>query len=223
MFTGIIEETGVITSLILASENAKLIVAAPRLFTTLKIGDSVAINGVCLTIVNLRLRSNIEFDISSETLKKSTLRDLRIGDKVNLERALTLATRLNGHLVTGHVDGVGEVREKIAQGKGFELHISLPSDLLPYLVSKGSIAIDGISLTIADLRDGLLIAAVIPHTAAATTLNEIKVGDRVNLEVDILSKYIERHLMREFAPPPPAMSQDPMIKLGFLPMGWMDN
>jgi len=155
-------------------------------------------------------------------LKKSTLRDLKVGDKVNLERALTLATRLGGHLVTGHIDGIGEIRNKIPQGKGFELQLSIPSELLQYLVPKGSISIDGVSLTVADLRDGLLIIAVIPLTGAVTNLKDARIGDKVNIEVDILSKYIEKHIMKEMVPPP-SLNPDPMMKMGFMPLGWIDN
>ena len=218
MFTGIIEELGVVASLIQSSQIGKLAVSSPQIAAAVKIGESVAVNGVCLTVTNQH-RNIMEFDVSLETIKKTTLRDLRIGDKVNLERALLISSRVGGHMVSGHIDGVGEIKNRIAQGKGFELHISLPSDLIRYLVPRGSIAIDGISLTVADLREGLAVIAVIPHSAGATNLGLKKIGDRVNVEVDMLSKYIERHLSMKMG----GVAQDPMMRVGYLPMGWTDN
>lgn len=218
MFTGIIEELGIIASLVRGSQSGKLVVSASRNFSQAKVGESIAINGVCLTLTNIR-RNLLEFDISSETIKKSTFSSLKIGDKVNLERALLVAGRLGGHLVSGHVDGVGEVRKKVSFEKGFELHISVPSELLRYAVPKGSITIDGISLTVADMRNALIVVSVVPHTAKSTTLGMKNIGDHVNIEVDILSKYIERHLKGEAQ----KMGDDTMVKMGYLPMGWIDN
>jgi riboflavin synthase len=219
MFTGIIEEKGIVTSVVRGAQSAKLTISASKAFVESKIGDSIAVNGACLTLTNAR-RSFMEFDVSSETLKRTTLRDLKIGDKVNLERALAIAGRLGGHLVTGHVDGVGEIRNKINAGKDeFELHISLPSELLRYLVPKGSITIDGVSLTIADLRNGLLVISVVPHTARASNLGERNMGDRVNIEVDILSKYIEKHLQKGAK----GITEDSLVRGGFLPMGFVEN
>lgn len=219
MFTGIIEEEGIVTSLIRGSESAKLTVSAERMWAAAKIGESVAINGVCLTIVNLR-RNFAEFDLSSESLKNTTLGELRIGDKVNLERALLLAGRLGGHLVTGHIDGVGEIKNKRISEEIFELYLSLPSDLLRYLVPRGCLAIEGVSLTIADLRDGVVKLVIIPHTAKTTTLSGKAIGEKVNVEVDILSKYIERHL---HGGAPKGISEETLVKIGLLPMGWIDN
>jgi riboflavin synthase len=219
MFTGIIEELGVVTSLIRGSQAGKLTISVSRDFANIKVGESVAINGVCLTVTGIR-RNFIEFDISSETLKKSSLSELKIGDKVNLEKALLVSGRLGGHMVTGHVDGVGEIRNKIDLGKGFELHVSIPSELLRYLVPKGSIALDGVSLTIADLRNALLVASVVPHTVRSTNLGAKNIGDRVNIEVDVLSKYIERHLKKEMNK---GITEDTLTRVGFLPMGWIDN
>ncbi|MBN3033798.1 MAG: riboflavin synthase [Candidatus Saganbacteria bacterium] len=218
MFTGIIEQVGVVASLIRGQQAAKLMIAAPKIFDGLAAGDSVAVNGACLTVSHER-RGFAEFDLSAETLKKTTLGELRIGHKVNLERALPVAGRLGGHLVTGHVDGMGEVRGKVARAEGVEMQLSVPSDLVHYLVAKGSLAVDGVSLTVADFRDGLVGIAVVPHTLKATNLSLRNVGDRVNLEVDILSKYIERHLRGE----PRGISDETMMRVGFLPMNWSDN
>lgn len=198
--------------------SAKLAISANKLFDGLKVGESVAINGVCLTATGVR-RGFAEFDLSSETLGKSTLGELKIGDKVNLEMALPLSGRLGGHLVTGHIDGVGEIRKKAVSGESFELYLSIPSEILRYLVPKGSIAIDGVSLTVADFMDGLLRISVIPQTARMTTLGSLSVGNRVNIEVDLLSKYIEKHLRGE----PKGITDETMVRVGFLPMGWTDN
>lgn len=218
MFTGIIEQVGVVASFIRGQQSAKLMIAAAKIFDDLKVGDSVAVNGSCLTVTHER-RGFAEFDLSAETLKKTTLGDLRIGDKVNLERALLVSGRLGGHMVTGHIDGMGEIRRKVARSEGVELQLSVPSELLRYLVSKGSIAVDGVSLTVADFYDGLFTVAVVPQTLKATNLAQRNVGDRVNLEVDILSKYIEKHLHGE----PKGITDETMMRVGFLPMGWTDN
>ncbi|MBU0672094.1 MAG: riboflavin synthase [Candidatus Margulisbacteria bacterium] len=218
MFTGIIEELGIITSIIRGSEAGKIIISVSKDLAVTKVGDSIAVNGVCLTVTSVR-RNFLEFDISSESLKKAAFSDLKIGDKVNLERALMLSNRLGGHLVTGHVDGVGEIRKKVTQGKAFDLYISLPSELLKYLVPKGSITLDGISLTVADIREALAVVSVVPHTVKSTNLGFKGVGDRVNIEVDILSKYIERHLSSGMR----GLPDEAMSRVGYLPMGWIDN
>ena len=218
MFTGIIEELGIVTSIIRGSQAGKLTISTSRALAGIKVGESIGVNGVCLTIANHR-RNFIELDISAETLKKTTFQDLKIGEKVNLERALAVSGRLGGHLVMGHVDGIGEIRKRVNLEKGFLLHISLPSELLRYLVPKGSVALDGVSLTVADLRNGLLVVSVVPHTARSTNLGAKNVGDRLNIEVDILSKYIEKHLKGEAK----GITEDTLVKIGYLPMGSIDN
>jgi riboflavin synthase len=218
MFTGIIEQVGTVVSLIRTGPSAKLAIAAPKLYDDVKIGDSVAANGVCLTVTAVR-RDFGEFDLSAETLKRSTFSHLRIGDKLNLEKALPVSGRLGGHLVSGHIDGTGEIRHKVGSGEGLELHLSVPSELIQYLVPKGSIAVDGVSLTVADFRDGLVQIAVVPHTLRSTTLGQKALSDRVNIEVDMLSKYIEKHLHGE----PRGISEEMMMRAGFMPLGWSDN
>ena len=218
MFTGIIEQIGVVASLIKAQQTAKLVIAGGKYFDDLKVGESVAVNGACLTVTHIR-RGFAEFDISPETLKKSTLHELKISDKVNLERALPVSGRLGGHLVTGHVDGVGEIKNRVVSGESLELYLSIPSEILVYLVSKGSVSVDGVSLTVADFRDGLLRVAVVPLTAKNTTLGQRQVGERVNIEVDLISKYIEKHLRGE----PKGITEEMMMKIGIMPMGWTDN
>ncbi|MFA5114345.1 MAG: riboflavin synthase [Candidatus Margulisiibacteriota bacterium] len=218
MFTGIIEQIGVVASFIRTQNSAKLVVSAGKYFDDLKPGESVAVNGACLTATQSR-RGFAEFDVSPETLKRSSLVDLKISDKVNLEKALPVSGRLGGHLVTGHIDGTAEIRSKNKNGEGFDLWLSIPSEMLRYLVAKGSVAIDGASLTVADFRDSLLRVTVIPHTAKTTTLGGKSIGDRVNLEVDLISKYIEKHLTGE----PRGVSDEMMMRLGIMPMGWTDN
>jgi riboflavin synthase len=218
MFTGLIEELGIVTSLVRGASAGKLTVSVSKNLAASKIGDSIAVNGVCLTVTSIR-RNFIEFDLSLATLKHSALGDLKVGERVHLERALQLSDRLGGHLVSGHVDGTGEIRQKISRGRDFDLHISIPSEVLRYLVPKGSIAVDGVSLTIIDIHQGLIVVTIVPHTAKVTMLDGKNVGDRVNIEVDMLSKYIERHLKQEMAPP----AEDPLSMLGYLPMGWIEN
>jgi riboflavin synthase len=218
MFTGIIEELGIVTSLIRGSQSGKLTVSTSKEFARIRIGESIAVNGVCLTVTAVR-RNFVVFDISAETLRKSTLQDIRIGDKVNLEKALLVSGRLGGHLVTGHVDGIGEIRNKAGSGEGFDLQISVPSDLLRYLVPKGSITLDGVSLTVANLQNSLVVVSIVPHTASSTTLGEKNIGDNLNIEADILSKYIERHLKGEAK----GITEDSLVKMGYLPMGWIEN
>lgn len=190
MFTGIVEAQGLVRS-----ANGRLQVEAGPVAEDVAIGDSVAVNGVCLTVAELG-EDGLIFDLAAETLDRTTLANLRAGDPVNLERPVTLLTRLGGHLVQGHVDGVGTV-EHIEGGQGdTTMRISIPETLRPYLVEKGSIAVDGVSLTVAALEEGSFTVALVPHTLAATTLGTIERGDLVNLEVDVLAKYVESLLGR---------------------------
>jgi riboflavin synthase len=159
-------------------------------------GASVAVNGVCLTVVE-RDGSGLVFDLVAETMDRSALGELRAGDAVNLERPVTLMTRLGGHLVQGHVDGVGIVESMTREEGSATMTVRLPDRLGRYLIEKGSIAVDGVSLTVASLRNGTFTVALVPHTLALTTLGGRRAGDRVNLEVDVLSKYVERLLRRD--------------------------
>lgn len=218
MFTGIIEQIGIVAALIRGSQSAKLAISASKILEDSKVGDSISVNGVCLTATHIR-RNFVEFDLAFETLKNTTLGELKIGDQVNLEKALLISGRLGGHLVTGHIDGVGEIKNKVSSGEGFDLYLSIPSEILRYLVPKGSIAINGVGLTVTDFRDGLLRVSIVPHTAKTTTFGECRVGDKINIEVDLLSKYIEKHLKGE----PKGISEETMVRVGFLPMGWIDN
>ncbi len=191
MFTGIIEEVGLIQELRFASQGAVITVSAEKCTTGLKIGDSIAVNGVCLTAT--RIGSGFFLaDISAETLRISSFKQLKQGNRVNLERALMVGDRLGGHIMQGHVDGVGRLVSKARSGEGWEVTFDFPRELERYMVYKGSISVNGISLTLASLSKGLFSVAVIPHTFEATNLNLLMAGDLVNLEVDILGKYFER-------------------------------
>jgi riboflavin synthase len=191
VFTGIIEETGIIQDLRMIVEGAVITIASKVIPASLKIGDSVSINGVCLTATRVGTESFL-CDISSETLQRSGFGQARKGAIVNLERSLMIGDRLGGHFVLGHVDDVGKLAGKISSGEGYELSFDFPQKLERYLVHKGSIAVNGISLTIASLGKGSFSVAVIPHTYQSTNLSRLMIGDAVNLEVDILGKYFER-------------------------------
>jgi riboflavin synthase len=189
MFTGIIEELGTVATL-----NNRLVVCCSTVLEDAHEGSSISVNGVCLTAVDLTADS-FSADLAPETLARTNLGDLRPGSRVNLERPVTPATRLSGHIVQGHVDATGELiaLDELRDGNWW-LKIRIPEGLDPYLVHKGSIAIDGISLTIAALDRDVLGVAIIPHTYANTTLGSRRVGERVNLEVDVLAKHVEKLL-----------------------------
>lgn len=191
MFTGIIEETGRVAGLRRGRESLVLSVRAGRVLEGTRVGDSVAVNGACLTVRTLE-GDRFTADVMHETVRATTLGDLRPGDPVNLERALRLGDRLGGHLVTGHVDGVGRVRRREERENAFVLEIAAPPEVVPYLVPKGSVAVDGVSLTVAGCGRDAFEVAVIPHTAALTTLGRRRPGDRVNLEADLIGKYVAR-------------------------------
>lgn len=197
MFTGIVESTGRVTAIEPRENAIRLQVEAPVVGDDARMGDSIAVNGCCLTVVGIRGRGRkrrLEFDLLQETWKRTNLSDTPVGASVNLERALGAGGRFGGHFVTGHVDGTGTITRWERQGQDHVLDIAAPADIRRYLVFKGSIAVDGISLTVAGVtRKGFRIW-IIPHTHSVTVLRERKVGDRVNLEADLLGKYIERLL-----------------------------
>jgi len=218
MFTGIIEEIGVISTLIRGGKSLRLSVYAKQVLEDLKVGDSVSLNGVCLTVTELG-RNHFSVDAVEETLKHSNLSRLKIGDKVNLERAALLSSRLGGHIMSGHVDGLVDIKGKIVRESGFELILSLPKELKRYIISRGSIGVEGVSLTVARISAEGVHVAVIPHTAQHTTLGLKNVGEKVNLEVDILSKYLEGLLQAEA----PESTEKVMLGAGFMPLGIWDN
>ena len=188
MFTGIIEELGTVEA------GDRFSIRCSVVLSDLTPGASVSVNGVCLTAVDIRT-DGFSADLAPETLQRSNLGDLRPGDRVNLERPLMLQTRLSGHIVQGHVDGTGVLEALRELGDGnWELEVRVPRDLDRFLVYKGSIAIDGISLTIASVNDGLVRVAIIPHTYEVTNIGSRKVGDRVNIECDVLAKHVDKLL-----------------------------
>lgn len=193
LFTGIVEELGQVRKVNRGAASAQLCVAAAKVMAGLAVGDSVAVNGVCLTVTSL-LGDAFTVDVMAETLAKTNLGELKIGDRVNLERALRFGDRLGGHLVTGHVDGVGRILRKEKREIAWVFTIAAPREVARYLVRKGSVAVDGISLTVVDAWDEGFTVSVIPHTAAVTTLGFKGPGDTVNLEADLIGKYVEKFL-----------------------------
>jgi riboflavin synthase len=194
VFTGIVEELGAVEALERHKNGARLSIACSRVLSDLTEGASIAVNGVCLTAVAVRT-DGFSADLAPETLERSTMGDLNEGDRVNLERPLSLQTRLSGHIVQGHVDGTGTIEALRELGdRNWELIVQVPADLDRFLVYKGSITIDGISLTIASVKDGLVKVAIIPHTYEVTNLAGRKAGDRVNIECDVIAKHVARLL-----------------------------
>jgi riboflavin synthase len=190
MFTGIVEERGSVRSI----RDHRLVVECSVVPADSGIGASVAINGVCLTVV-ANDGTSLDFDLSEETIARTSLRRLDDGHPVNLERPVTLASRLGGHIVQGHVDGVGEIVDvQVDEAGGSRVKVTMPSELLRYVVEKGSITVDGVSLTVAEVHPDGITVALIPHTLAVTTLGLAAPGHPVNLEVDMIAKYVERQL-----------------------------
>lgn len=193
MFTGIVEERGEVAAIVARGGAARLAVRAPGVVPGVRVGDSVAVNGVCLSIIEYD-ESTFTADVMAETLARSTLGGLRPGSPVNLERAVTLATRMGGHLVQGHVDGIATVLAHSGGAAGDVVRIALPTKLGRYVVAKGSITVDGVSLTVSALGDDWFEVSLIPTTLAATTLGDLRPGSVVNLEVDVVAKYVEKLL-----------------------------
>ncbi len=194
MFTGLVEDLGVIVSVRKTVTGIRLALRG-RADMEFKVGDSVSVNGVCLTVSGFgNNKAELFFDVSPETLNSTNIGELKVNDRVNIERALRLSDRLGGHIVTGHVDSVGRIREKKQEGEYTFFTFDSPKEVLRYLVKKGSVAIDGISLTVIDISGNTFKVAIIPHTLSATTLGHKGVGDKVNLEADILGKYVEKFL-----------------------------
>lgn len=194
MFTGIIEELGRVRSIETRGDGARLVIEARLVTDDGHEGDSISVNGVCLTALDLRADS-FAADVSSETLQRSTLGTLRSGSVVNLERAVTPQTRLGGHIVQGHVDGRGRFESASEHGGSWTVRITYPKEMARYFVFKGSVAVEGISLTIAELTDEYFEIAIIPKTWEVTNFSHLRPGDAVNLEADIIAKYVERILV----------------------------
>ncbi len=195
MFTGIVRERGRVVSVMRSGDGARLRIAAPETAAGTAVGDSVAISGVCLTAVAVA-DGEVEFDAVAETLRRSSLGRIEAGADVNVEPALRAGEPLGGHYVQGHVDGVGRVRSAEPEGDGRLVRFDAPPELLRYCVEKGSVTVEGVSLTITDVDEAGFGVALVPHTLAATTLGALQPGDEVNLEVDVLAKYVERLLTK---------------------------
>ena len=199
MFTGIVEEVGTIRSVVSGGSSGEIAINARTILENTNIGDSIAVNGVCLTVTKMT-DGGFTADVMPETLRRSNLGRLHIGDRVNLERAMAADGRFGGHIVSGHIDGVGTVAEMKRESNAVWVKISADNDILRLIVEKGSIAIDGISLTVAEVTDKDFSVSIIPHTGSETTLLQKRIGDRVNLENDIVGKYVEKLLQPKSVP-----------------------
>ncbi|MBQ2320764.1 MAG: riboflavin synthase [Lachnospiraceae bacterium] len=193
MFTGIIEEVGTIDKIANGSKSAVLFIKASKVLEDTKLGDSIAVNGVCLTVTSIK-GDTFTADVMAETLRRSSLGSLSKGSKVNLERAMAANGRFGGHIVSGHIDGTGRIASMVREDNAVWVEINAPADILKYIVMKGSITIDGISLTVAGLTEENFSVSVIPHTGEETTLLKKGAGDIVNLENDVVGKYVDRLL-----------------------------
>lgn len=218
MFSGIVEEMGVVKTVDRNLGGARLSIFADAILGDLSLGESVSVSGVCLTAADIQDR-NFVVDVSTETLTVTNIDGLVVGTAVNLERAMKLNERIGGHLVSGHVDGVGVLRERQQDGNSILLTFEVPDSILRYCIQKGSITIDGVSLTINHLSDKAVSVAVIPHTAKVTTLGLTQPGDSVNLESDLIGKYVERLMQASgyvSKPSTPVIDRDYLQKRGLL-------
>lgn len=217
MFTGIIEEIGQIKHIVLGTKSSAMIIGADKVLDDVKIGDSISTNGVCLTVS--RFGSDyFEADVMAETMRRTNFRELKPGDKVNLERAMQLNGRFGGHIVSGHVDGTGVIVSMKKEENAVWVSIGTNENILKYIVEKGSITIDGISLTVTYVDDHIFKVSIIPHTGAQTTLLGKKIGDSVNLENDLIGKYVEKMLksrMQSAGVRSSVIDEDYLRKYGF--------
>ncbi|KAA0449337.1 MAG: riboflavin synthase [Candidatus Thioglobus sp.] len=194
MFTGIIQAIGQISGKIAGDKGAEFAFTTGNLdLSSVKIGDSIAVNGACLTVIELG-DDYFKADVSAETLKLTTFDDLTLGDNVNLEKSLRLNQGIDGHLVSGHIDECGTVIDKVAEGKSVRFEISAPKSLVKYIVKKGSITLNGVSLTVNNIVADVFAVNIVPHTLSATTIGQLQIGDALNLEVDIIARHLEKLL-----------------------------
>lgn len=193
MFTGLVQKLATVKQITAEGPGSRLDILEPSIASSVKLGDSIAVNGCCLTVVANDAES-MAFEAGPETLQRTTLGELKAGDKVNLEPSLQMGDMLGGHLVSGHIDGVGQVDQRQDDAEWSTFWIRVPNDLTRQMASKGSVAVDGVSLTLVDVEPERFSVALIPHTLAVTTLGARNIGDRVNLETDLLAKYVERQL-----------------------------
>ncbi|GAA0666922.1 riboflavin synthase [Rheinheimera tangshanensis] len=216
MFTGIIEATGKISAIKASGVDLKLTIESDSLdFTDVKLGDSIASNGVCLTVTSLHGKS-FTADVSGETVKRTLFGQYKAGQLLNLEKALLSTGRLGGHLVSGHVDGISSVEKIEKFGEAWQVWIKMPKDLAHYIAEKGSITVDGISLTVNELSSSAFRLTIVPHTARETTLMSLKVGSQVHLEVDLIARYLERLLQGREGTGSKGVTMDLLQQRGFL-------
>jgi riboflavin synthase len=215
MFTGLVEAMGKVKELRLLGQRNQLVIEEPAIAQQVKLGDSVAINGICLTVVQCK-GDQLVFDVMPETLRKTNLLSLTSGDYVNMERALAVGDRLGGHLLTGHIDGVGQVSARRKEGNAIIFTIHAPEEVTSLLVKKGSVAVDGISLTVGDLEPKGFWVSIIPHTLENTVLQYRQPGDKVNLEADLIGKYVLRYLKKVAPGRPGGITLDFLGQHGFL-------
>jgi riboflavin synthase len=193
LFTGLIEDIGIIKSIVKGETSASITVKAQNILNDLKIGDSISTNGVCLTVTSFSSDA-FDMEVMPETIRRSNLRNLKKGDNVNLERAVKVGDRLGGHIVSGHIDGIGYIEEIKEEDNAVWIKVKASSEVLRYIIYKGSVAIDGISLTVAYIDNEAFKVSIIPHTKNTTTLLHKKIGDNVNIECDSIGKYVEKIL-----------------------------
>ncbi len=218
MFTGIIQSVGEVAAIEPKGDDARVRVFTKELdLADVQPGDSIAVNGVCLTAVELP-GDGFWADVSAETLSCTTFKSLTVGTKVNLEKALTPTTRLGGHLVSGHVDGIGKITERYDDGRSVRFHIQTPDEMAKYIAEKGSVCVDGISLTVNAVKGAIFELNIVPHTLQETTMGQFKIGTEVNLEVDIIARYLERLILGDKAADvnTSGISMDILAEHGFL-------
>jgi riboflavin synthase len=218
MFTGIIEGLGAIAAIRPSGQGRRLSVDADFELSGSKIGDSISVSGACLTAVRIAGR-RFDADVSPETTAKTTFGAARVGERVNLERAMRLSDRIDGHLVSGHIDGTGVIESREAVGNVLVVTIGVPEELARFMIVKGSVAVDGISLTINTLEPGRFSVCIIPHTAGLTTVGFKPKGERVNIEADMIGKYVERFLSARQGPaaaPPSGVTVEMLARAGFM-------
>ncbi|MGG1660510.1 riboflavin synthase [Brevibacillus sp. NRS-1366] len=215
MFTGLVEEIGVLEAITGNEQDSRLVIRAERVLKGVQIGDSIAVNGICLTVTSHTSR-HFSVDVMPETMNRTSLRLARPGQRVNLERAMRLGDRFGGHIVSGHIDGTGTILAREPHANAVLFRIGATSDLLKYIIGQGSICIDGISLTVVAVDESSFSVSIIPHTLAETSLQDRRIGDRVNLEADVIGKYVERLLGYQRSPAPDQRDKTPRLSLAFL-------
>lgn len=217
MFTGIVEELGTVRGIAAGAKSGKITIAAQTVLTDLHIGDSIAVNGICLTVISFD-KNGFVADVMPETVQRTAFAQLKSGSRVNLERALTLSSRLGGHIVSGHIDGVGTIAELQADDNAVIIRITAERPILKYIIQKGSVTIDGISLTVVEAQADWFSVSVIPHTREVTSLSGKKTGSKVNIETDLIGRYVERFVTFAEAEEPTektAITKDFLQKYGF--------